>query len=455
MKVLITGSTGLVGKELGKKLVMEGHSLVVLVRNPEKAKLELPYPAEIFKWDGQIDPPPFDYMKGVDAVIHLAGESIASSRWTEKRKKQIYDSRILATRNLTEAINNTSSVKTFISASAIGIYGNTGSELINETHSQGGDFLAKVCQDWELETEKVASHVRVINFRIGVVLSRQGGALEKLIPLFSAGLGGVIGNGSQYMSWIHIQDLVNLCAFSLTQENMRGPYNAVASSPVTNKIFSKVLATALGRSLFFPVPSFVMKIAMGDMSTIVLASQNVNSQKIVDAGFKFTYPQIEGALNDICNPIHNGQREFLAEQWVPHSSKEIFPFFCNEKNLEKLTPDFLNFKVLKKSTNEIQEGTLIEYQLKLHGIPLKWKSKIGKWEPGCSFVDDQISGPYKRWNHTHEFIPMSSGTLMRDRVSYTLPLGRLGDLLLSWKLVKDVNRIFSYRRKMISSLFAS
>ena len=455
MKVLITGSTGLVGKELGKKLVMEGHSLVVLVRNAEKAKLDLPFPAEIFEWYGQKDLPLVEALKGVEAVIHLAGESIASDRWTEKRKKQIYDSRILSTRILAEAINKTASVKTFISASAIGIYGNTGNELISETHAQGKDFLANVFQNWEFETKRVDTRVRVVNLRIGVVLSRQGGALEKLIPLFSAGLGGVIGNGSQWMSWIHIQDLVNLCSFSLTQESIRGPYNAVASSPVTNKIFSQCLAKAIGRSLFFPVPSLVMKIAMGDMSTIVLASQNVNSQKITDAGFKFTYPQIEGAFDEICSPIHNGQREYLAEQWVPHTSKEIFPFFCNEKNLEKLTPDFLNFKVLKKSTNEIQEGTLIEYQLKLHGIPLKWKSKIGKWEPGTSFVDDQVAGPYKRWNHTHEFIPMSSGTLMRDRVSYTLPLGRIGDLLLSWKLVKDVNRIFTYRRKVISSLFAS
>ena len=137
MKVLITGSTGLVGKELGKKLVMEGHSLVVLVRNPEKAKLDLPFPAEIYKWDGQSDLPPVEALKGVEAVIHLAGESIASGRWTKKRKKQIYDSRILSTRSLAEAINKTASVKTFISASAIGIYGNTGNELISEMHAQG------------------------------------------------------------------------------------------------------------------------------------------------------------------------------------------------------------------------------------------------------------------------------------------------------------------------------
>jgi uncharacterized protein len=454
MKILMTGSTGLVGKELAKKLVMEGHDLVVLVRNPEKARLELPFPAEIIKWDGKTDMPPYEVMNGVEAVIHLAGESIASGRWTNKRKKEIYDSRILSTRSLTQAIKNSTSVKTFISASAIGIYGDIGEKFLDETCLPAEDYLARLCVDWEKETQTVADRVRVVNLRIGVVLSRAGGALEKLIPLFSKGLGGVIGSGGQWMSWIHIQDLVNLFHHGLTQEIMIGPYNAVASKPVTNKNFSRVLANSLGRSLFFPVPSLALKIAMGEMSTIVLASQNVSSQKVVDAGFKFTFPQLEGALKDICDPIQNGRRELLAEQWIPRTAKEIFPFFCDERNLETITPEFLNFKVLNKSTNEIEEGTVIAYKLKLHGIPLRWKSKICKWKPDSSFVDDQIEGPYKRWNHTHEFIPMSSGTLMRDRVSYTIPFGRLGDLLLSWKLVGDINKIFSYRREVISKLFS-
>ena len=453
MKILLTGSTGLVGKELGKKLVMGGHSLVVLVRNPQKAKLNLPFPAELYKWEGSSDRPPSEAFDGVEAVIHLAGESIANGRWTANKKKKLSESRIQSTRALTEAIKSNPSVKTYITASAIGIYGDRGDEILKESDSYGTDFLADLCKSWEKETENLSDNVRVINLRIGVVLSRQGGALQKLIPLFSLGFGGVIGTGKQWMSWIHIEDLVRMCQFGLEEPKMRGIYNAVAPNPVTNKEFSTTLADSLGSSLFLPVPSFAMKIGMGEMSTIVLSGQRVDSQKIQMAGFNFVYSDLKNALNEICLPLKGGQKEFLVEQWVPQIPENIFPFFCNEKNLEKLTPEFLNFKVLKKSTDEIREGTLIEYRLKLHGLPIFWETNIEKWEPGISFVDQQIKGPYKKWHHTHEFIPMSSGTLIRDRVFYSLPLGKIGDIFSGWKVLKDVNNIFQYRKSVIKNLF--
>lgn len=300
MKVLITGATGLVGKELGKQLAKQGHSIVVLARNPKLAKTLLPFNAETFQWNAETDIPTSEAFKDVEAVIHLAGESIAKGRWTVDRKKKIYESRILGTRNLVAGIKQSSSVKILISASAIGIYGDTGSELFNENHPQGDDYLARVCKDWEKETSTIADKVRVINLRIGVVLARQGGALEKLLPLFSLGLGGVIGKGTQWMSWIHLQDLINIAQFALTQNSMRGPYNAVAPKPVTNKVFSETLAHSLGRKLFLPVPSMAMKLAMGEMSTIVLASQNVDSQKLVSEGFTFSYSELDLALAQIC-----------------------------------------------------------------------------------------------------------------------------------------------------------
>ena len=300
MKILMTGSTGLVGKELGKLLTKEGHSLVVLVRNPKKAKLELPFHAEIHKWDAEKDIPPEEALAGVEAVIHLAGESIANGRWSEKRKKKIYESRILGTRNLVSAIQKSKSVKSLISASAIGIYGDTGSALINEDHPHGNDFLSTVCQDWEKETAVLSPDKRVINFRIGVVLAAQGGALEKLIPLFSLGLGGVIGKGDQWMSWIHLHDLVNAIHFALINQQMRGPFNAVAPTPVTNRIFSIILAQSLGKKLFLPVPTLAMKVALGEMSTIVLSSQNVDSQKLISEGYKFMFSDLRDALRDIC-----------------------------------------------------------------------------------------------------------------------------------------------------------
>jgi ligand-binding SRPBCC domain-containing protein len=213
------------------------------------------------------------------------------------------------------------------------------------------------------------------------------------------------------------------------------------------------LAQSLGRRIFFPVPKIVITAAMGEMSAIVLHSQQVKPVKLAELNYKFKYSTINEAMEEICQPLKNGHLELLQEQWVPHPPKEIFPFFCNEKNLERLTPPFLNFHVVGKSSEAMQEGTLIEYKLSLHGIPFRWKSVIEKWTPGTSFVDQQITGPYKRWHHTHEFIPMSQGTLMRDRVSYSLPFGRLGSLLTSWKVIKDVNNIFAYRRTVIRDLF--
>lgn len=303
MRVLLTGGTGFIGKELGKKLVAQNHEVVALVRNPARARTELPYPAQLVEWKGYQYEVPSNALNDVEAVIHLAGEPVAGRRWTSRRKKEIFDSRALGTRRLVEAASK-SSIKDFISASAIGIYGDRGDEDLFEDSKEGTGFLADVCRAWEAATEPlIARSVRVVNVRIGMVLSKQGGALAKLLPLFSRGLGGALGNGSQWTSWIHLDDVTGLLLFALTHNKIMGPLNAVAPKPVTNLEFSQKLAHSLGKGLFLPVPKFALKIALGEMSEVVLSGQKVSAKKAMLSGYGYHYSDLGSALREICGPV--------------------------------------------------------------------------------------------------------------------------------------------------------
>ncbi|MDH4468243.1 MAG: TIGR01777 family oxidoreductase [Bacteriovoracaceae bacterium] len=460
MKILVTGITGLVGKELGKKLVTSGHEIVAITRDKYKAAMQLPFPCQIVEWDVEKNEFPSEALQGVNTVIHLAGESVGAGRWSEKRKQEILESRQLGTKKLAAAVEKYvqsvggKNLKTFISASAIGIYGNCGDQEVDETTDPGIGFLAEVVKEWEKPIKELVSKpIRTVSLRIGIVLSRQGGALEKMLPLFTLGFGGVAGNGHQWMSWIHMDDLVDIFVHSITSESVSGVYNAVAPTPSTNRDFSATLAASLLKRLFLPAPSFALKLGLGEMSTLVLEGQKVSSKKIASTGFQFHYPTLDVALKEICAPLANGDHEILAEQWIPQKPEEVFPFFSDEKNLETLTPAYLNFKVLKKSTPKLESGTLIDYGLSLHGIPLKWRSLIELWDPNSKFVDTQLKGPYKKWYHTHYFVPFAGGTLLRDVVHYRVPLGFLGNLFALPKIKSDIKKIFNYRRKMITDLF--
>lgn len=459
MKILITGATGMIGKEIGKKLVHAGHQIVAISRSIEKARAELPFPAEIYEWKNYNRPFPREALRGVDAVINLAGESIGDGRWTKKRKKKIYDSRIIGTRNLSSAISKEfredhKSVKTFISASAIGIYDNTSDSIMYEDSIKGNDFLANVCKDWEYESQILTDiGIRVVNPRFGIVLSREGGALAKLIPLFTNGIGSAVGSGEQWMSWIHHDDLTNLLEFILDTETVNGPLNAVSPGPVTNLEFSEVFSRILHKKLLPRVPSFAIKMGLGEMSTLVLSNQHVSSASAINQGFNFKYTDLREALSEISSPFIKGFQEYFAEQWIPKTREEVFQFFSNEKNLERLTPPSMSFKVLNKSTDNVTAGTKIDYKLSIYGLSLSWKTEIAEWKENQRFIDVQLKGPYEAWHHTHEFIPFKNGTLLRDRVLYRLPMGFLGNLVAGAKVKLDLQKIFAFRRKEISNLF--
>ena len=451
MKVLVAGATGFVGKKLIKDLKEKGHEIVVLTRNIDAARFRVPVHCEISVWDPISKSLPTRVLKGVDAVINLAGVGIADGRWSSARKLEIIQSRILSTRRLVDAMTCMDKKPlVFISASAIGFYGNRSDQILHEEECKGHGFLSDVCQSWEDEALKAEEiGIRTTIYRIGMVLGHDGGALSKMLPPFKLGAGGMLGNGSQWMSWVHINDLSNMLIHTIDESSINGIYNAVSPNPVINREFAKIFGKVLKRPTIFPIPQFVLKIALGELSDLLLGSQMVIAQKIIDTGFKFQYPQLEEALQEVCDHSYH---EILIEQWVPQPVNKTFSFFKEARNLEKITPKFLKFKMLKQSTPELQEGTKINYSLSLHGFPISWQSMITDWKPNKKFSDVQLKGPYNHWRHTHEFEEKNGGTLIKDSVLYKLPFGIPGDLVAGQLIKKDLETIFHYRYKSIETL---
>jgi uncharacterized protein (TIGR01777 family) len=293
MIVAITGSSGLVGTALIDALVAEGQLVRRLVRRPVRdAQHEI-------HWDPAANTIDAGQLVGVDAIVHLAGESLADHRWTEAVKARLRDSRILGTRLLCRTIANLASKPSvLVSASAIGFYGDRGAEIVNESSPPGRGFLAELCQDWEAETRSARdADVRVVNLRLGVVMSRRGGALGKMLTPFKLGLGGVIGSGQQYLSWISLDDVVSAIQFALSSAALAGPVNAVAPQPVTNREFTKTLGRVLRRPTVFPMPAFAARLAFGEMADeMLLGGVRVEPHVLASAGFAFQHPQLELAL---------------------------------------------------------------------------------------------------------------------------------------------------------------
>lgn len=297
-KILITGGAGLVGTSLCKQLIALNHEVRILSRNPKSTDK-----IKSFFWNvesQQIDESAFD---GIEHIVHLAGSGIADKRWTEARKKEIIDSRINSMKLITEVIKKKNiRLKSFVGASAVGFYGMVTSEKIfSETDSATDDFLSYTCTQWENSYKEIeALSEKTCITRIGVVLSTNGGALKRLLPLFKLGLGSAVGSGNQYMPWIHIDDLVSVFCEALFNSNLKGTYNAVSTEPVTNKEFSKQLAKSLSKPFFVPnVPSFLLKLMFGEMANVLLKGSRISNQKLLSTGFTFKYPQLSMALNNV------------------------------------------------------------------------------------------------------------------------------------------------------------
>ena len=293
--ILITGGTGLVGKALSNRLISEGHEVRILSRNPKSLSK-----IKSFFWDvksQKIDESAFD---NVEHIIHLAGAGIADSRWTEARKKEIIDSRVNSMTLITSVVKKKQiQLKSFVGASAIGIYGMiTSNKIFSETDLGNDDFLTYSCLQWEKSYEEI-EHLtqKKCILRIGIVLSDKGGALAKLLPIFKLGLGSPTGSGLQYMPWIHLDDLVSIFHQALFNPKLSGLYNAVAPDHVTNREFSEKLAESLSKPFFMPsVPEFMLHLIFGEMANILLKGSRISDQKLLNSNFVFQYPTLSEAL---------------------------------------------------------------------------------------------------------------------------------------------------------------
>lgn len=291
MRILITGSTGLVGSALHPPLTAAGHDVIRLVRRPVASGDEI-------SWDpaaGQIDR---GRLEGLGAVVHLAGENVAGRRWTARQKAAIHASRVRGTELLCRALASCKAPpEVLVAASAIGFYGSRSDQVLTEDSGPGDDFLARTCVAWEAAHEPLVGRARVVSLRIGVVLSRRGGALHRMLPAFKLGLGGRLGSGRQYVSWIALDDLVAIARRGLDDAGMSGIHNATAPNPVTNAVFTQTLARVLRRPARLPVPAFALRLLLGEMADgLLLSSTRAVPERLLANGFEFRFPDLEGAL---------------------------------------------------------------------------------------------------------------------------------------------------------------
>jgi uncharacterized protein (TIGR01777 family) len=292
LRVAVTGASGLVGSSLCAFLVSGGHELWRLVRGEPAADREIP-------WDPLRGALEAEALEGLDALIHLAGENVAAGRWTPERKRAIRESRVKGTRLLAETLAGLERPpRVLVSASAIGYYGDRGDESLEESSSRGEGFLAEVAREWEEATGAAArAGIRVVQLRIGVVLAAEGGALKRMLLPFRLGLGGPLGRGKQWMSWIALDDLIGTVHHALLDESLYGPVNAVSPNPVTNAAFTRELGRALRRPAFLPVPPFLLRLALGEMGeALLLSSARVLPRRLQEADFSFLTPDLPSAL---------------------------------------------------------------------------------------------------------------------------------------------------------------
>ena len=296
MKVLVSGSHGLIGTALVKALAGDADEVTRLSRKPS------PGEGPEIVWDqesNRLDP---SSTGGFDAVVHLAGENIASGRWTGERKKRIRESRVKGTRLLAEVLARVARPpRVLVGASAIGYYGDRGEESLREESASGQGFLPELCREWEAATEPAAGKgIRVVRLRFGVVLSPEGGALAKMLPPFRMGAGGILGDGRQYVSWISLDDAIGAIRHTIQIEALKGPVNVVAPAPVTNREFTATLGKVLSRPTLIPMPAFAARLAFGEMAdALLLSSARVEPRRLLDSGYSFRHPDLESALRHL------------------------------------------------------------------------------------------------------------------------------------------------------------
>ncbi len=300
-KVIVTGATGLIGRNLIKELLNADYKVTAIVRNIDKARNILPIQVDLIYWDFNSMNLDISLIENSYSIIHLAGAGVFSKRWNESFKREIYSSRVDSTRllvNIISRLNN--KPQSFLVASGVGFYGNRGDELLSEESEPGKDFLANVCINWESEASKVEKFgVRWVSVRTGIVLSTEDGALKKMLPPFKFFIGGPLGSGNQWFPWIQIKDIVGIYRFSIENNNSSGPLNASAPEQITMKNFSKTLGKTLHRPSMFPVPEIILKLVLGEAASDIVSSQRISCEKLIKLGYIFDFPNLQSALKDL------------------------------------------------------------------------------------------------------------------------------------------------------------
>lgn len=479
MRVLITGATGFIGRALVPILRREGHQLIALVRSEERARSLLGTEVETVALSSG-GHTLREALERSDAVVNLAGESIMGGRWTEARRRVLVESRVQLTKQLVSAIAEARPrPKTLISGSAVGYYGDRGSEVLHESSPGSNDFLARLCQDWEAAAQLAeGSGLRVMTLRTGVVLGRDGGAIAQMLPPFRFGVGGPVGSGRQYMPWIHLHDLVRVITTALTADRYEGTVNGVAPEQATNREFASALGRALHRPAVLPVPALALKVIFGEAAGVLLGSQRVEPRRLRELGFTYRFPTLDQAVADIiqtgdveimparssgelhmpvkedylrkCPPTH----ELRTRTVLDTPMDEAFAFFSQAENLGLITPAAMRFEI-QGGVPAITQGATVDYRLRVGPMPIRWRTRIAEWEPPHGFIDLQESGPYRCWWHKHTFSAAGNRTVMEDHVYYAPPLGALGRLTNRWFIVPRLRQIFAYRSDVIRLRFGA
>lgn len=289
MKILVSGASGLVGRELVRELIHRQHEVIPMVRDRNKQGVY---------WNPESDEIDLEALEGFDALIHLAGENISAQRWNESFKQKILESRTRGTQLIAQSLARLKQPpKHFLSASAVGYYGDSGSQELTEQSAAGASFLADVCKQWEAQADLAPASVRIVKMRIGVVLSSEGGALQKMLPAFRLGLGGRLGSGEQFLPWIDLEDVVSAMIFLLEHSELRGAFNLCAPQPVSQSVFAEKLCHELHRPGFFHTPEALLRLAVGSMADeLLLASFRVVPKKLLESGFHFKFSALENSL---------------------------------------------------------------------------------------------------------------------------------------------------------------
>jgi uncharacterized protein (TIGR01777 family) len=297
--LLVTGASGFVGSRLCSSAAEKGHGVIALSRTPDTAAALLPHAERVEAWRPDAELVPSSALSDIGAVVHLAGETIGE-RWNPDKKRRIRESRVNSTSRLVESLSKVETKpEVLVCASAMGFYGESGDTEFTEDSPPGNDFLAEVCQDWELEAQRAeALGIRVVRVRLGHVLGKGGGLLQTMLPPFYMGLGGRLGSGTQWMSWIHIDDVAGIILYAIENQQVNGPLNATAPTPVRNIEFTKTLGRVIRRPTLFPVPTFALKLRFGEFTDFVLMSQRVLPEKTLSIGYEFRYGDLESALRE-------------------------------------------------------------------------------------------------------------------------------------------------------------